>query len=48
MTYLTVSEYAKREGISRQTAHWRIKKGKVKAIRQGFVWLVEEQTKKQD
>ena len=39
--YLTVSQYAKQERISRQTAHWRIKKGKVKAHKQGEIWLIE-------
>lgn len=44
---LTVTEYATKHGISRQTALWRIKKGKVKATQiqlggKKSVWLIED------
>lgn len=47
---LTVTDYAKREGISRQTAHYRIKKGKVRAVRIQLagtksIWFIEDETK---
>lgn len=39
---ITVTQYAQKHGISRQTTLWRIKKGKVKAQKIGSVWLIEE------
>lgn len=46
MIYLTVTAYAKKHNISRQTTLWRIKTGKVKAkkIQHGswFIWLIED------
>lgn len=40
---MTVTEYAKQNGISKQTTHWRIKRGKVKAQKVGSIWIIEDE-----
>lgn len=40
---MTVTEYALKHGISKQTTHWRIKRGKVKAQKVGSVWIIEDE-----
>lgn len=40
MTYLSVTEYAKNHGISRQSVLMRIKKGKLNAKKVGKTYII--------
>ena len=38
----SVSQYAQKKKVSRQAILKAIKKGKIKAIRVGYVWIIPE------
>ena len=41
MTHLSINEVARRLGISRQAVHYKIKTGKIKAVRLGRYFYVD-------
>lgn len=41
MKYVTVTQYAKKHGISRQAVNKRIKKGKLKAKKVGNYYIIK-------
>ena len=42
MNYMTVTEYAKLKGVSRQYVRWLAKKGKIKAEKLGKAWVINK------
>jgi excisionase family DNA binding protein len=44
--YLTVSQAQEMMGVTRQGVHWLFKRGTIKAVRIGKLWLVSQESVK--